>query len=80
MGHKGDYSLLGIFAILYVLAVYRFQTFPKYILLVTLTFSSTYILWGITHHIKAKNFHTRIVLEYLLVAILGMAIISTLLL
>jgi hypothetical protein len=76
---KGDYSILVILATVYVGVVYRFQTVPKYILIATSVFALSYVLWGIAHHIRARNFHVRIVLEYLLVALLGVAIVSTLL-
>jgi hypothetical protein len=76
---KADYSILLILSTLYVMVVFRLATFPKYIFLATLSFALSYILWGIFHHLRAKNFHVRIVLEYLLVAVLGVAIVSTLL-
>lgn len=77
---KGDYSILAIFATAYVVFVYKFQTFPRYILLATGVFGISYIVWGVIHHLRAHNFHARIVLEYLLVALLGLAIVATLLL
>lgn len=77
--NKSDYSVLAVIAAVYVAAVFRFQTVPKYILLSTAGFALCYLTWGVIHQIKVKNFHARIVLEYLLVAILGIAIVSTLL-
>jgi hypothetical protein len=76
---KADYGILVISSGIYLAVVYKFQTVPKYILLATSVFALIYILWGIFHHLKAHNFHARIVLEYLLVALLGVAIVSTLL-
>lgn len=76
---KGDYGILVILATIYVGAVIRFQAVPKNILIATISFALTYIIWGVIHHVRAKNFHGRIVLEYLLVALLGVAIVSTLL-
>lgn len=78
--NKSDYSILAIFSALYVGIVFRYQTVPKYILLATGGFAILYVIWGIFHQLRANNFHGRIVLEYLLVAILGVAIVSTLLL
>lgn len=78
--NRGDYSILALFSAAYVVVVYRFQTSPRYILLATSLFGVFYIIWGITHHLRANNFHNRIVLEYFLVAALGLAIVSTLLL
>lgn len=77
--HKSDYSVLAILAALYMVAIFRFQTVPKYILLATVLFAICYFIWGILHQLHTRNFHAKIVLEYLLVAVLGIAIVSTLL-
>jgi len=75
-----DYCVLAILATAYLIFVFNYQTVPKYILISTIVFAITYIIWGVTHHLKSKNFHARVVLEYLLVALLGVALVSTLLL
>ncbi|MBI5356780.1 hypothetical protein HZB78_04170 [Candidatus Collierbacteria bacterium] len=36
-----------------------------------------YLVWGITHHWHKKDLHLKVVLEYLGIAILGFAIIMT---
>lgn len=77
--NKGEYSFLALISTLYTLAVFHYQTVPQYIFLATSIFAITYMIWGIIHHIKAKNLSFRIMLEYFLVAILGVAIVSTLL-
>lgn len=76
---KSDYGFLAILSAMYIGTVLRYQTVPKYILIATGTFAVFYVLWGVFHQLKAKNFHIKIVLEYLLVALLGVAIVSTLL-
>lgn len=76
---KSDYSILAIICIVYLVTIYRFQTTPKFVLLSTIIFTMIYLIWGISHHLRSKNFHGRIVLEYLLVAILGLIIVATLL-
>lgn len=75
-----DYCVLAVLAIAYLAFVYNYQTVPKYVMFATIVFGVAYIIWGVVHHLKSKNFHTRVVLEYLLVALLGVAIVSTLLL
>lgn len=80
MQGKGEYAILAILAGIYLVTVYRFQTTPKYIILATAIFALSYIVWGMIHHLRLRNFHARIMLEYLLVALLGVAIVSTLLL
>jgi len=75
------YSVLVIVAALYLATIWHYQTSPKYVLFSTVIFALVYLVWGVIHHLKkSKSFHARIVLEYLLVASLGIAIISTLLL
>lgn len=78
--NTGEFRALALLSVLYIVAIFRFQTVPVYVLVSTAIFAICYFVWGIAHHLKAKNFHVRIVLEYLLVAILGVAIVSTLLL
>lgn len=75
----GDYTVLAGIAGIYVLAIFRYQATPKYVLIATVVFALGYILWGIIHQYRSHNFHTKIVLEYFLVALLGVAIVSTLL-
>lgn len=77
--NKGEYSFLALICALYTLAVFRYQTVPQFIFLATVIFALIYMCWGILHHVKAKNFNFRIMLEYFLVAVLGVAIVSTLL-
>lgn len=77
---KSYYTILAILAAAYIVAVYYFQTTPQYLLFVTGIFAASHVVWGVVHHLHSHNFHPRIVLEYLLVAILGVAIVSTLLL
>jgi hypothetical protein len=77
---KGDYGILAILATVYMVTIFRYQTNPKLVLIATASFALLYLIWGVLHHLRSKNFHARIVLEYLLVAILGVAIVSTLLL
>lgn len=77
--NKGEYSFLALLSALYVVAVFRYQTTPLYVLLATGSFAVVYLIWGIVHHLRVGNLNFRIMLEYLLVAILGVAIVSTLL-
>jgi len=77
--NKAEYSFLALASALYIVIVFRYQTVPKYILISTGIFAIIYICWGIIHHTRIKNMNFRIMLEYFLVAILGVAIVSTLL-
>jgi len=79
MKHMGDYSILAALSAIYLVVVFRYQTTPKYIMMATVVFGVVYLVWGVFHQIHARNFHTKIMLEYFLVALMGVAIISTLL-
>ena len=77
--NKTDYSFLAFLTIAYLVAVFRFQSRQDYLLIATGIFAMSYFVWGISHHLRTHSFHARIVLEYFLVALLGVIIISTLL-
>ena len=77
--NKSDYLILAIASALYIAGVYRYQTISKYTLILTAIYGLIYFCWGIFHEAKARNLHPRVVLEYFLVAILGVAVVSTLL-
>ncbi len=47
---------------------------------VTLALSAAYALWGIVHHLLKKELHLRIILEYILVALLASLLVIFLLL
>ncbi len=79
MQNMGEYSILVALSAIYLMVIFRYQTTPKYVLMATVAFAVLYLIWGIFHQISTRNFHTKIMLEYLLVALMGVAIISTLL-
>lgn len=78
--NPSDYIILAIIGTIYVATILKFQTSPRLNLLSTIGFAVIYFLWGLFHEARSNNFYLRVVLEYFLVAILGVAIISTLLL
>lgn len=78
--NPSDYIILALLGAIYVGVILRFQTTPSINLISTAGFALLYFLWGLFHEARSNNFYLRVVLEYLLVAILGVAIISTLLL
>lgn len=60
-----------------LILAFQFQTTFQIILIIFL--GLTYILWGIIHHFKIKDLHPRIILEYVLIALLGTAVLITIL-
>ncbi len=79
MKHKGEYSLLALLAAAYIVFIYTYQATPYYLFLGTISFALAYFAWGVWHHVRTSRFHARVVLEYFLVALLGVVIVSTLL-
>lgn len=79
MSTKNGYSLLAVLAGFYLAFVYRYQSTPRYLLFATIIFAFLYVIWGILHHLHDRSLYGKIVLEYLLVATLAIAIVSTLL-
>ena len=77
--HKLDYSVLALFAVGFLVYSTLFRHSPLQLLSGTLVFASLYIAWGIWHHARSDHLSPRVVLEYFLVATLGIAIVSTLL-
>lgn len=77
--HKTAYSLLAVFSGFYLVFVYTYHTRPFLLLIGTGVFALSYFFWGVFHHALERNLHTKIVLEYFLVASLAIAIVATLL-
>lgn len=77
--NKGDYIPLSVLIISYVSAIFYYKSSQMIVLFSTVVFSTLYIIWGIYHEYKAHKLHGKIVLEYFLVALLGVAIVATLL-
>lgn len=78
--HKLDYSLLAFIALIFAITFVLFRHDPAILLILTCIFSLYYAVWGIWHHSRKSHLTLSIVLEYFLVAALGVVIVSTLLL
>ena len=78
--NKNDYLILSAISAFYVAAIMYFKTQPLLVLISTVVFALLYLVWGIFHQYRSHNLHGKIVLEYFLVALLGVVLVSTLLL
>lgn len=78
--HKTAYTILALLGLFYLGLVYYLKHTPIFILFLTIGFASSYLIWGIIHHLIEKSLTLKIMLEYVLVAALGIAIITTLVL
>lgn len=77
--NKIDYSVL-IFASLLFVGYFMYNLdHPYQLFATTIIFAIIYVLWGIWHHARSHHLNFRIVLEYFLIATLGVIIISTIL-
>lgn len=77
--NKLDYFVLIILSALFATYYLTNLDHPYQLFVATVIFSLLYIFWGIWHHAKSHHLNGRIVLEYFLVATLGVIIVSTLL-
>lgn len=77
--HRLDYSLLALIAALFTAYFVLSRHSPRQLFLSTVAFAALYALWGVWHHARGNHLTVKVVLEYLLVAALGIAIVSTLL-
>lgn len=78
--HKLAYSLLSLFAMLFLALAYLYRNSPPLLLVITAGFGFLYFFWGVLHHLSERNLNLKLVLEYGLVTVLGLIIMSTLLL
>ena len=77
--NKLDYSVLALLAGGFVTFSLLNTNHPYQLFVSTIIFAILYVLWGGWHHAQSHHLTWRIVLEYLLVAVLGVVIVSTLL-
>lgn len=77
--NKIDYSVLavgsGIFLILFLVN----QTNTVFMFRSSIAFAIFYILWGFFHHRRTKSLTGKVMLEYILVAVLALVVASSLL-
>ena len=78
--NKNDYLILSLISAFYVAAIMYFKTTPILVLISTSVVAVLYLIWGVFHQYRSHNLHAKIVLEYFLVALLGVVLVSTLLL
>ncbi len=70
-----DFISLLFLVVIYIFLVLLTSFSPQYIKLFTIGFSILYFSWGLWHHKREKSLHSKITLEYLLIALLGVWLI-----
>jgi hypothetical protein len=74
-----DYLLLTVLVSLAIILTLYFNGNKFYQEVIIVGLSILYIVWGIIHHKKEKSFQARVILEYVLFALLGCIIVIGLL-
>lgn len=66
------FQLVGLWGLLW----FAYRPLTQFIILIYMAFA--YVMWGIYHHHEHRDLHFKIILEYLLVAILVVLLFSAL--
>ena len=77
--HSLDYLVLIAILLFGIILYIFFKNDVVMQRLIAASIALSYILWGIIHHHHADKITTKIVLEYILVAVLGFLVINSLL-
>lgn len=78
--HKTHYSVLAVLAGLFVIYFLRRPQDSYSLVIATAVFSFCYFIWGVWHHASTRTLNGKIMLEYFLVSVMGIVIVSSLLL
>lgn len=71
----GRYHLgLLLFFILSIILAYFFRDDKKIEMMILVIMAGIYVLWGILHHLNTHSISTKIVIEYIAMASLGLSI------
>lgn len=70
--------LLGIFGA-GVIGFYVFSYDRLFQFFIAVAVSLSYVTWGVVHHYLHEDFHLSILIEYLVIAILGLVVIFSIL-
>jgi hypothetical protein len=62
-----------------LICLYLFRFRVQYQLIVVLALSVGYVFWGITHHHRKGDLHHKIILEYIVYALLAVLIFGSIL-
>jgi len=74
-----DYLILTVLVSIAIILILYFNGSKSLQEIIILGLSISYIVWGIVHHAKLKTLHTKVILEYVLFAVLGCIIVTGLL-
>ena len=70
-------SLIGVFVV-GTLGIYLFSYDKIFQMAIIIAMGSSYVAWGIVHHWMHKDLYLSVVIEYLIVAFLGVILVFSL--
>jgi hypothetical protein len=74
-----DYLFLTLIVSIAIILTLYFNGNRSYQQIIIISLSALYVVWGILHHAKEKTLHPKVVLEYILFALLGSILVISLL-
>lgn len=77
--NKIHYSVLAIGSGIFLILFLANQTNTTYMFRSSIAFAIFYVFWGFFHHYEAKSLTGKVMLEYILVAVLALVVASSLL-
>jgi len=75
-----DYIVLAAGLIIGVLGYRIFSTNQQVEIILIISLGGFYFIWGIWHHFREGDLHVKIILEYLLIAVLAVVLLLSLIL
>lgn len=74
-----DYLILSLIVSAAIILILYFNGSKNIQQIIIIALSILYIVWGILHHLKEKSLQARVVIEYVLLALLGCIVVIGLL-
>ena len=75
-----DFTALGVVLGLSLFGLYFFRGQIDKQIIITILLGVSYVVWGIVHHKEHHDLHLKIIIEYLLVAVMAVILFGSLLL
>ena len=76
--HLSHYLTLSIILLVGLGAFFIFRFYPSYQVAIVVLTGFSYVLWGLIHHWLCGDLHLKVILEYILVALLASLLVSSL--
>lgn len=73
--HTGDYIILLLIVLIGLIFFTASVSDPLGQYVIILCMASLYVAWGIFHHVRNHDFHLKVVVEYVVIAIIGILLL-----